>query len=89
MGVIWFLLFGLIVGFIARALMPGRQKMGLLMTMLLGVAGSLLGGFVGNLIGGREATGPSTAGFIGSLIGAFVILLVITAVSRRRRVTTV
>lgn len=85
MGLIWFLIFGLIVGLVARALMPGRQKMNLLFTTLLGCAGALVGGFLGNLVAGREATGPTTAGFLGSLVGAFLILLALTAFGRRRR----
>lgn len=85
MGVILFLLFGLIVGLIARALMPGRQKMGMLATTLLGCAGSFLGGFVGNLLSNQELTRLSTAGFFGSLIGAFLILLVLSPAMLRRR----
>jgi uncharacterized membrane protein YeaQ/YmgE (transglycosylase-associated protein family) len=85
MGIIVFLIFGLIVGLLARALLPGRQSMGLLMTTLLGCAGSLLGGFVGNLLANRDALTLSTSGFFGSLIGAFVILLIIGPMMRRRR----
>jgi uncharacterized membrane protein YeaQ/YmgE (transglycosylase-associated protein family) len=84
MGIILFLIFGLIVGFLARALMPGRQSMGVLMTMGLGCAGSVIGGFVGNLIAGREVLQLTTAGFFGSLIGAFLILLVMAPMMRRR-----
>src|SRR6187402_2341693 len=50
MGILLFLVFGLIVGFIARAIMPGAQKMTLLATMVLGVVGSFIGGFVGALL---------------------------------------
>ena len=52
MGVILFILFGLIVGLIARALMPGRQPMGFILTAILGMVGSFVGGFIGNMIGG-------------------------------------
>jgi uncharacterized membrane protein YeaQ/YmgE (transglycosylase-associated protein family) len=85
MGILLFLLFGLGVGLLARALMPGRQKLGFAMTTLLGCAGSLLGGFIGNLIAGRAVEGLSTAGFFGSLIGAFLILLVLSPMMARRR----
>jgi uncharacterized membrane protein YeaQ/YmgE (transglycosylase-associated protein family) len=85
MGIILFLLFGLVVGFLARALMPGRQKMGIVGTLLLGCAGSFLGGFFGNLIAGRALFTLSTAGFFGSLIGALLILLVLSPTFRRRR----
>ena len=85
MGIIVFLIFGLIVGLLARALMPGRQSMGLMVTTLLGCAGSLVGGFVGNLLSNRDALTLSTAGFFGSLIGAFAILLIIGPMMKRRR----
>jgi uncharacterized membrane protein YeaQ/YmgE (transglycosylase-associated protein family) len=84
-GIIIFLLFGLIVGFVARALMPGPQKMGVIGTMLIGVAGSVVGGFFGNLLAGRALLQLSTAGFFGSLIGALLILLVLSPTFRRRR----
>jgi uncharacterized membrane protein YeaQ/YmgE (transglycosylase-associated protein family) len=84
MGIILFLIFGVIVGFLARALMPGRQSMSVLMTMGLGCAGSIIGGFIGNLIAGRAVLNLTTAGFFGSLIGAFLILLVMSPMMRRR-----
>ena len=62
MGLILFLVFGLIVGFIARAIMPGTQKMGMLATMLLGVVGSFVGGFIGALIALAVAGGLFTRG---------------------------
>lgn len=87
MGIILFLVFGLIVGFVARALMPGRQKMGIIGTMLLGCVGSFIGGFFGNLLAGRAMFDLTTAGFLGSLVGAFLILLVLSPTfSRRRRI---
>jgi len=74
MGILVFIIFGVIVGFIARALMPGRQGMGLVMTALLGVAGSFIGGFLGSLISDRPVTELHTAGLIGSVLGAVVLL---------------
>jgi uncharacterized membrane protein YeaQ/YmgE (transglycosylase-associated protein family) len=74
MGIILFIVFGLIVGFIARALMPGRQKMGMVMTTLLGVAGSFLGGFLVSLITDNRVTDLHTAGIIGSVLGAILLL---------------
>lgn len=56
MGVILFVLFGLIVGVVARALMPGRQPMGFILTALLGIAGSFLGSFIGGMIQGEGDT---------------------------------
>jgi uncharacterized membrane protein YeaQ/YmgE (transglycosylase-associated protein family) len=74
MGLIGFLVFGLIIGFIARAVMPGTQKMGFIATALLGVAGSLLGGFIGALLTNRRVLDFNTAGIIGSIVGALIVL---------------
>jgi uncharacterized membrane protein YeaQ/YmgE (transglycosylase-associated protein family) len=84
MGILVFIVFGLLVGLVARAIMPGRQSMGLGMTALLGVVGSFIGGLVGNLIGGRDMFDLNAAGFIGSLLGALALLLVLGSVGRRR-----
>ena len=73
--IIGWLVFGLVVGFIARALVPGRDDIGVLRTIALGVVGSVLGGLVfGLLTGGLRGFHPS--GWIGSVIGAIVVLLV-------------
>jgi uncharacterized membrane protein YeaQ/YmgE (transglycosylase-associated protein family) len=85
MGIILFLLFGFAVGLVARALMPGRQKMGLIGTTALGCGGAFVGGFLGNLIAGRSVLDLTTAGFFGSLIGALVVLLVLMPYFRGRR----
>lgn len=74
MSIILFLVFGIVVGFIARAIMPGSQKMGLVATMLLGVVGSFIGGFLGALITDSRVLDFNTAGLIGSIIGALIAL---------------
>jgi len=87
--VLWFiitlLLIGLVAGFVARALVPGRDPMGVGGTILLGVVGSFIGGFLGYVLFGKDinegALQPS--GLIGSILGAIVALLVWRAVSRR------
>ena len=84
MSILFFLVFGLVVGFIARAVMPGSQKMGLLPTMLLGVVGSFIGGFIGALITDSRVLDFNTAGLIGSVIGALVALLVAGGTFGRR-----
>jgi len=76
MGIILFLVFGLIVGFLARAIMPGSQKMSLLATMVLGVVGSFIGGFIGALLTSSRVLDFNTAGLIGSVIGALIALAV-------------
>jgi uncharacterized membrane protein YeaQ/YmgE (transglycosylase-associated protein family) len=71
-GVIGWIVFGLIVGALAKLLMPGRDPGGFIVTMLLGIAGALLGGFVGRSLGWY---GPNDgAGFIMSLVGAVLLL---------------
>lgn len=84
MGILLFIVFGFVVGLIARAIMPGDQKMGLLMTTLLGIAGSFVGGFLASLVTDTRVTDFSTAGFIGSVIGAIALLFIGGALSRRR-----
>lgn len=84
MSILLFIVFGFVVGLIARALMPGRQGMGMLMTAGLGIAGSFLGGFVGSLISGRPLTEFNTTGLIGSVIGALAVLGLMGAMSNRR-----
>lgn len=66
--------FGLVAGLIARAVMPGRQPMGFIATTLLGMAGSFMGGFLGSIITGHGWRVMQPSGFIGSVIGAIVLL---------------
>lgn len=74
-GIIWTILVGFVVGALARFVMPGDQKMGWIMTILLGVGGSLLAGFIGQAVGWYQA--GQGAGFIGSIVGALVLLFVV------------
>jgi uncharacterized membrane protein YeaQ/YmgE (transglycosylase-associated protein family) len=72
-AVLGWMLFGVIVGAVAKLLMPGRDPGGFIVTMLIGIVGSLIGGFVGRALGfyGPENTG---AGFFMSIIGAILLL---------------
>ena len=81
MSLLLFLLFGFVVGLIARALVPGNQGMGIVKTTLLGAVGSFVGGILGNLISGNPIGSIHSAGWIGSVVGAVVLL----AVMGRRR----
>ncbi|CAH2800948.1 MAG: putative membrane protein [uncultured Paraburkholderia sp.] len=70
-----------IVGLIARALKPGDDRMGLIMTIILGIAGSLVAGYVGRALGWYQPGQP--AGWIASVIGAIVLLVIYGMVRRR------
>jgi len=84
MGLLAFVVFGLIVGLIARAVMPGKQGMGLIATTLLGIAGSFVGGLVGSLIYGGRVFELHTAGIIGSILGACLVMFLAGMGGRRR-----
>lgn len=84
LGVIGWIIFGLIVGALAKLVMPGRDPGGIIVTMLLGVAGALVGGWVGQALGWY---GPGQgAGFLMSLIGAIVLLWIYRMIVARRTV---
>jgi uncharacterized membrane protein YeaQ/YmgE (transglycosylase-associated protein family) len=72
MGILWWLVVGLIAGGLAKLIMPGEDPGGCLVTILLGIAGSLLGGFLGGLVG----LGDGPAGIIGATIGALILLAI-------------
>ena len=78
------MLFGLVVGLIARVLAPGAQSMGLLATTCLGLAGSVTGGVLGNVFMGVPVLGFHGAGLIGSVLGALFVL-VLVGLTRRGR----
>ena len=84
MGIVTWILFGLVVGVIAKLLMPGRDPGGFIVTILLGIAGALLGGFIGRAMGFYgESQG---AGWIMSILGAIVLLVLYRMVAGRRTV---
>ena len=84
MGLLAFILFGLIIGLVARALMPGRQSMGLVATALLGMAGSFVGGLIGSLIYGGRMFELHSAGIIGSVVGALLVMFLVGMGGGRR-----
>ena len=83
---IWWLIVGLVAGALARLIMPGRDPMGLIATILLGIAGSILGGLVSWAIWGVETQGFRPAGLILSLLGAILLLWIWRAVKSRSAV---
>ena len=87
--IISIIIVGLIAGFIARAVVPGRQSLSIGMTLLLGIVGSFVGGFLGYLLFQKDATEGflQPAGIIGSIIGAIIVLVIYLQVGRRGRAT--
>ncbi|WP_242393853.1 GlsB/YeaQ/YmgE family stress response membrane protein [Anaeromyxobacter oryzisoli] len=85
MGIVAWIVFGFVIGLIARALVPGRQHLGLVFTTLLGIAGSLVGGLVAGAVTGAPPGGFHGAGFIGSLLGAVALLVIAGFATPRRR----
>jgi uncharacterized membrane protein YeaQ/YmgE (transglycosylase-associated protein family) len=82
-SIIGWIVFGLIAGFIARAIVPGKDDIGLLRTIVLGIVGSIAGGVLfGLLTGGLRGFQP--AGFIGSIIGAVIVLVIYNKVTGRK-----
>lgn len=81
------IIFGFIVGLIARMLMPGRQDLGIFMTALLGVVGSVIGGGITWAFRGAPTEGFDPAGFVMSIIGAILALWIYASVSKRHTVT--
>jgi uncharacterized membrane protein YeaQ/YmgE (transglycosylase-associated protein family) len=76
MSYIWMALVGFVVGLVARAVLPGTQSMGLILTTVLGIAGSFAAGYLGQAAGIYQA--GQGAGFIGSVIGAIILLFVVS-----------
>ena len=85
MGLCGWVIFGFFAGLIARALMPGKQGLGLIATTLLGIAGSFVGGFLASLLRGGNWRVVEPSGFVGAVVGAFVLLLLGSALGRNHR----
>jgi uncharacterized membrane protein YeaQ/YmgE (transglycosylase-associated protein family) len=82
MGILGWILFGLIVGALAKLLMPGKDPGGIVVTILLGIVGALLGGFLGRLLGLYAPGEP--AGFLAATLGAILVLALYRMAMRRR-----
>jgi len=83
MGVLAWIVFGLIVGIIAKFLLPGRDPGGFIVTILVGIAGALFGGFLGRAIGWYGPQDP--VGFVMAVLGAILLLVAYRLVARRPR----
>jgi uncharacterized membrane protein YeaQ/YmgE (transglycosylase-associated protein family) len=84
MQLLWSLIIGLIVGAVAKLLMPGKDPGGFIVTILLGIAGSFVGTFIGRMLGMYR--NGSSAGFIMSVIGAMILLFIYRLVTKKRTV---
>ena len=86
--ILYLLVIGVIAGFIARAIVPGKDSMSVVATIVLGIVGSFLSGFLGYLITHNDANDGAfqASGIIGSIIGAVIALLIYRAVTGRRHV---
>ena len=82
MGILWMLIIGLIVGAVAKLIMPGKDPGGIFITILLGIAGAFVAGFLGRALGWYHE--GDAAGFIASVIGAILLLTVYRLVTRNR-----
>lgn len=82
MSYVWMAIIGFVAGLIARALHPGDDKLGLIMTALLGIAGAFIANFIGQAVGWYQP--GEQAGFIASVIGAIVILVIYSIVKKSR-----
>ncbi len=83
MGIIGWIVFGLLVGVVAKFLMPGRDPGGVFITVLLGVVGAMVGGFVGRAVGWYGPNDP--VGFVMAVLGAIVLLVAYRLIGQRPR----
>jgi uncharacterized membrane protein YeaQ/YmgE (transglycosylase-associated protein family) len=82
MGILGWILFGLVVGIIAKFIMPGKDPGGIIVTILLGIVGALLGGYIGQAL---HLYGPGEpAGFVGATLGAILVLFIYRMATRSR-----
>jgi uncharacterized membrane protein YeaQ/YmgE (transglycosylase-associated protein family) len=87
LSLLWLLIIGLVAGLLARAIVPGKDSMSWLATMVLGVVGSVIGGvLLGLLTGGLRDRGFGPAGIIGSVIGAVIVLIAYNRLAARRSI---
>jgi uncharacterized membrane protein YeaQ/YmgE (transglycosylase-associated protein family) len=81
MDILWTIVIGFVIGFIAKLLTPGRDPSGFIITVLLGIAGSFVATYVGQQLGWYSKGQP--AGFIGAILGAILILIVYRLIKKR------
>jgi uncharacterized membrane protein YeaQ/YmgE (transglycosylase-associated protein family) len=84
MGILGWILFGLVVGIVAKLIMPGRDPGGIIITIILGIVGAPIGGFIGQALNLYEPGEP--AGFVGATLGAILVLWIYRVASRKRSI---
>lgn len=82
MGIISMIVVGFIVGLLARAIMPGDQKFGIILTIILGIIGAVVAGYLGSALGFYQP--GEGAGWIGSIIGAIIVLFIYGLIVKKR-----
>ena len=82
MGIISMIVVGFIVGLLARAIMPGDQKLGIIMTIILGIVGAIVAGYLGGALGFYQP--GEGAGWIGSIVGAVIVLFIYGLIVKKR-----
>lgn len=87
MGIIAWIVLGLIAGAIAQAIMPGQDPGGIIITAIIGIVGALVGGYIGNLVTGTGLTGFSLWSIILAIVGALILLWIYRATTRARGTT--
>jgi uncharacterized membrane protein YeaQ/YmgE (transglycosylase-associated protein family) len=85
MGVLAWIVLGLLAGAIAKAIMPGKDPGGILVTMLIGIVGAFLGGFLGNMVTGNGLSGFSLWSLVLAVVGAIILLWIYRMTTRPRR----
>ena len=84
MGILGWILFGLVVGIVAKFIMPGRDPGGFIITIILGIVGALIGGFIGQALNLYQPGEP--AGFVGATLGAILVLWIYRVATRKRSI---
>jgi uncharacterized membrane protein YeaQ/YmgE (transglycosylase-associated protein family) len=83
MGILSWIIFGLIAGALAKFIMPGRDPGGIIVTILIGIAGAVVGGFIGSALGFGDVTGFNFGSFIIAVLGAILLLIIYRMMTKR------